>query len=220
MFVEDASLIIIQEDNMSFIDRIVYMILTPKTEWGVIAAEEPDADSIFIRYALPLIIASTAVAVIGYTFVWTGGVRGTDALVTRGMYYGIETALIGTLGLWLTAVIVNALAQYFGSEKNMGRSMQLVAYAMTPIWLGGLLMIYPPIGFIGILFGFYGLYLLYLRLPQLMKTPQDNIVKYRLISIVILLDIYIGLGILFRMFIWDAMTNFLTHVLINAHPLK
>ena len=214
---------------MSLIGRGVYMILTPKTEWEIIAEEEPNADSIFMRYALPLIIASAAIAFIGYAFIWRGGFDDTvitwggsfeDKVINRGLYYGFQTIFIGVLGVWLTALLVNALAPYFGSEKNMGRSMLLVTYAMTPVWVGGLLMIYPPIGFIGLLFGLYGLYILYVGLPYMMKIPQEKIVTYRVLSIVILLDIYIGLGFIFRMFLWDATINFLTHVLINAHPLK
>lgn len=214
---------------MSFIDRGVYMILAPKTEWEVIAEEEPNADAIFMRYALPLILASAAIAFIGYAFIWSGGFDDSvitwgasfkDKVISRGLYYGFQTLFIGVLGLWLTALLVNVLAPYFGSEKNMGRSMQLATYAMTPVWVGGLLMIYPPIGFIGLLFGLYGLYILYVGLPFMMKTPKEKIVPYRVLSIVILLDIYIGLGFIFRMFLWDAMIYFLTHILINAHPLK
>ena len=214
---------------MSLAGRIKNIIITPKTEWAVIASEEPNADSIFLRYALPLIIVSAAAGFIGYAFIWSGGFDDTiinwggsfrDKVINRAIYYGFQTVFIGAFGLWLTALIVNALAKYFESEKNMGRSVQLIAYVMTPVWIGGLLMLYPPLGFIGLLFGLYGLYLLYLGLPQLMKTPSEKIVTFRVISIVILLDVYIGLGFLFRLFLWDAMIDFLTHVLINAHPLK
>lgn len=62
------------------------MILAPKTEWEVIASEEPNADSIFLKFALPLIIAGAAVSAIGHTIVLGGGTYGTDALVQRGVY--------------------------------------------------------------------------------------------------------------------------------------
>jgi hypothetical protein len=115
---------------------------------------------------------------------------------------------------------VNALASKFGSEKDMAGVMELVCYSYTPILIGGLLMIYPPIGFIGLLFGLYGLYLTYLGLPQLMNTPQEKVVPYTVVSIGILLVIYIGLGFIFRMILWDMITGILKSILINAHPLK
>ncbi len=213
---------------MSFVNRIKNMILAPKKEWAVIAAEEPNTDAIFTKYALPLVVASAAAGFIGYAFIWRHGLHDfwregyndTDALFNRGLSFGIQAVLVGALGVWLTAVVVNALAQKFGSEKNMGRSMQLVAYAMTPVLIGGLAMIYPPVGGIGLLFGSYGLYLLYLGLPQLMKTPEDKILPYSVLSIAVLLVIYIGIGFLFRVFLWDVMIDFLKNMQINAHPLK
>jgi hypothetical protein len=224
---------------MSLISRTKNMLLSPKTEWAVIAAEEPNLKDIFLGYALLLVIASAAAAFIGHTFIWRGdGIElpsmgrppaGIDLPVVTinetaalgwGMYYGFQTLVVGVLGVWLAAAIVNALAANFGAEKNMGRSMQLIAYAMTPVWIGGLLMIYPPIGFIGLLFGLYGLYLLYLGLPQLMKTPQEKIVPYSVFSIVISLVIFIALGFLYRLLLWDMIIYMLNNIQINAHPLK
>jgi len=49
---------------MSLLTRAKNMILTPKTEWAVIAEEEPNAINVFVGYALPLIIISSAAAFI------------------------------------------------------------------------------------------------------------------------------------------------------------
>ncbi|MFI5263004.1 MAG: Yip1 family protein [Candidatus Kapaibacterium sp.] len=204
------------------------MILAPKTEWAVIAAEESSATAVFMSYAFPLILASAAAGFIGYTFIWRDavyefswreGVNETAAL-TWGLFFSIRTLLIGALGVWLVAAGVNAQAKNFGSEKNMGRAMQLVAYAMTPAWLGGIIMIYPPIGIIGLLFGLYGLYLLYLGLPLMMKTPKEKVVTYTVISILMLLGIYTILGFIYRILLWDVIFGTLKNVQINAHPLK
>jgi len=203
---------------MSLVYRAKNLILTPKTEWAVVAGEEPNADVVFLRYALPLIIVSASATFVGYAFIRNEGFN--DTAFNRGLYFGIQTLLIGALGLWLTAIVINALAQNFGSEKNIGRAMQLIAYSMTPVWIGGLLMIYPPIGFIGLLFGLYGLYLLYLGLPQMMKTPHDKIGVYSGFSIVILLVICIALGFIYWIILWDIIVGIFKSVLINSHPLK
>jgi len=58
--------------------------------------------------------------------------------------------------------------------------MQLVVYAMTPVWIGGLLVLYPPIGIIGLFFGLYGLYILYLGFPDMMKTSQEKTYRMHL----------------------------------------
>jgi hypothetical protein len=181
---------------MNLVDRAKNIIMTPKTEWAVIAAEEPNANAIFTGYVVPFLLLDAAAAFIGHAFIWGSGHYG-DYAMRWGIYNALSTLIGGSLGVWLAAAIVSALAPSFSSEKNMGRAMQLVAYSYTPAWVGGLLMIFPPIGFIGMLFGIYGLYLLYLGLPHVMKTPQDKVVTYMVISILVLIGVYVIVGIIF-----------------------
>ncbi len=114
-----------------------------------------------------------------------------------GLYFALMGAVGGILGVWLTAFVVNALAPNFGSEKNMGRAMQLVVYAYTPLWVGGLLGIIPMLGWLGMLFGIYGLYLMFLGLPLTMKTPADKVITYLVITIIALIVIYFIVGAIF-----------------------
>lgn len=181
---------------MSLVDRAKNIIMTPKTEWAVIAAEEANPSAIYTGYVLPFLIVDAAAAFIGHAFIWGAGHYG-DFAMRWGIYQAMLTLIGGTLGVWLTAMVVNALAPSFGSEKNMGRAMQLVAYSYTPAWVGGLLMVFPIIGWLGSLFGLYGLYLIYLGLPHTMKTPADKVVTYMVITILILIGIYIVVGLIF-----------------------
>ena len=181
---------------MNLVDRAKNIIVTPKTEWAVIAAEEANAKAIYMGYVLPFLVAGAVAAFIGHAFVWGMGHYG-DFAIRWGIYQALMVLIGGSLGVWLTAMVVNALAPSFGSEKNMGRAMQLVAYSYTPAWVGGLLMIFPPLGWIGSLFGLYGLYLIYLGLPHTMKTPADKVITYLVISILVLIGIYIVVGMIF-----------------------
>jgi hypothetical protein len=188
---------------MKLIDRAKNIIMTPKTEWAVIASEEPNGQSIFMSYALPLILASAAAAFIGHALFW-GGHYGAYSF-KWGLYFALQIVIMGAIGVWLTAAVINALAPSFSSEKSMGRAMQLVIYSMTPAWIGGLLMIFPPIGVIGMIFGIYGLYLMYLGLPHTMKTPQDKSVPYIVVSIIALIVIYAIIGWIFREIFFGMM---------------
>lgn len=181
---------------MNLVDRAKNIIITPKTEWAVIASEEPNANAIYTGYVLPFLVIDAIAAFIGHAFIWGAGHYG-DFAIRWGIYNAMLILVGGSLGVWLTSMIVNALAPSFGSEKNMGRAMQLVAYSYTPAWVGGLLMIFPPLGWIGSLFGFYGLYLIYLGLPHTMKTPADKVVTYMVIAILVLIGVYIVVGMIF-----------------------
>jgi hypothetical protein len=82
--------------------------------------------------------------------------------------------------------VIDALAPNFSSEKNIGKSAQLVAYASTPSWLAGIFMAFPTLGFMGLL-GLYGIYLFYIGLPVLKKTPADKRVIYMIISAIVII---------------------------------
>ena len=182
---------------MSLVTRAKNIIMTPKTEWAVIAGEEANANGIFMSYALPLIILDAVAAFIGHAFIWGASHYGGGYAMSWGLYFALMSVVGGVLGVWLTAFVVNALAPNFGSEKNMGRAMQLVVYSYTPMWVGGLLGIIPILGWLGMLFGIYGLYLIYLGLPHTMKTPADKVVTYMVITILALIVIYVIVGAVF-----------------------
>jgi len=182
---------------MNLIGRAKNIIMTPKTEWAVIASEEPNANAIFMGYALPFIILDAVAAFIGHAFIWGSSHYLGGMAMSWGLYFALMGVVTAILGVWLTAMVVNALATNFGSEKNMGRAMQLVVYAYTPMWVGGLLNIIPFLGWLGMLFGIYGLYLIYLGLPHTMKTPADKVLTYMIITIVALIVIYFIVGAIF-----------------------
>jgi hypothetical protein len=57
-------------------------------------------------------------------------------------------------------------------------------YSYTPAWIAGVLHIIPTLGLLIIFAALYGLYLLYLGLPVLMKCPQDKAAGYTVIVVV------------------------------------
>jgi hypothetical protein len=175
---------------MNLVERAKNIIMTPKTEWAVVAAEEPNAMQILTGYVIPLALIPAVASVIGYGVIG----RGMGTSLTWGIGMGVISFVSTVLGVYLTAFVVDFLAPNFGSQKNFGRAMQLVAYAYTPAWVAGILNIVPAIGILASLAGLYGLYLMYLGFPHTMKTPEDKIIIYLIVAIVALLVIYMILG--------------------------
>jgi hypothetical protein len=178
----------------NLIDRAKNIIVQPAREWDVISMETPNSNQIITGYVLPLAGAAALAAFIGYAFVGINmfGVR--VAGIDWGIYQAL-TILIGAIvSVYLTAVIIDALAPSFQSEKNFNRSLQLVAYSFTPAWLGGLLALIPSLAFIGSLFGLYSLYLLYIGLPKLKKTPADKQTGYFIVSLVVCIVVYMAVA--------------------------
>ncbi len=179
---------------MNIIPRIKNMITTPKTEWAVVSTEVTPSAKLLTAYVLPLVAAAALAAFIGYGFVG----RSTFGVKITGLNWGIYQALMvlisGLLSVYISAFVVDALAPTFKSEKNFDRSFQLVAYSLTPVWVGGLLAIVPMISFLGALFGLYGIYLWYLGLKPIKQTSDDNRTVYLIVSILVLILVY---GIVF-----------------------
>lgn len=171
---------------MNLVDRAKNIIVSPKTEWETIAGEQPDVGGIFTSYVIPMALIPAVATFIGYSFIGVGFMSG----ITFGIAYAVIGLLSSLIGVFLLALVVNLLAPNFGSEKDMGRAMQLVAYSYTPMWVGGILGLIPFLSWLGALFGLYGIYLMYLGFPHTMKTPQDKVVVYMIVTIIVLMVLY------------------------------
>jgi len=193
---------------MNLVDRAKSIIMTPKTEWPKIAVEEPNIGQIFTGYVLPLALIPTVASIIGWGF-----------FGSHSFTYGIATGLVALISafisVYLAAFVIDFLAPNFSSQKNLGRAVQLVAYSFTPMWLGGIFNLIPVISWIGGLIGLYGLYLMYLGIGHMMKTPQDKVMTYLIVSIIVLLVVYFVVAailgvIMFGIFGISALTATMT----------
>ena len=181
---------------MNLIERAKNIIVAPAKEWDVISTEQPDIGKIITGYVLPLAGAAAVAAFIGYGLIGVSyfGIRFKS--IDLGLYQAINVLITALISVFVSAFVIDALAPSFGSEKNMGRSVQLVAYSYTPGWVGGLLAIIPSIAIVGALAGLYGLYLLYLGLPKLKKTPEDKHIGYFVVSLLVIIVVYFVIGMI------------------------
>ena len=171
---------------MDVVQRAKNIIMTPKTEWLVIAAEEPITAEIFKGYVLPLALIPAIACVIGLGVVGMGMMSS----FSWGIAMGLIQFILAFVGVYISAYIVAFLAPKFGSHQDMGRAVQLVAYSYTPAWVAGILAIVPALGVLGFVGALYGLYLMYLGRPHMMKTPQDKVVAYLVVSIIAVIVTY------------------------------
>jgi hypothetical protein len=183
---------------MSLIDRVKNILLTPKTEWPVIAGESASAGSLFTGYAvilaaLPLIGALIGGLVLGSML---GGAGMGIVLVPAILGY-----ILGLAILYLMSIIANALAPSFDGQKDAIQALKLMIYSATPVWVAGLLSFIPGVGFLLSLAGFgYGCYLIYLGAPVLMKVPEQKSIGYSIVTVLI----------------WIVLTFVITGIIVGA----
>jgi len=180
---------------MPLVERAKNICLKPKSEWTVIAEETTASGTLIVGYVLPL-AAMSAVAgliggsVVGHTLPFIGTYR---IPIGTGLVLAIYRVVMAVVGVGVLALIINALAPSFGGEKNPQRALKVAAYSYTPAWLAGLFMLLPGLGVLALLGALFGLYVLYLGLPRLMKSPEDRSLVYT--AVVVICAIVIGLVI-------------------------
>lgn len=180
----------------SLIARVKGILFQPKAEWEKIDGEYATVKSVFVPYALILAAIAPIANFIGLGFIGTT-VLGTTVkypLIAAAVSSGISYVL-GLVGVYLVALIINALAPSFGGEKNPVKAAQVAVYSWTAAWVVGIFGVVPMLGILGIL-GLYSLYLLYLGLPKLMKAPQDKAVVYTIVSVICGIGVFFVVGII------------------------
>lgn len=170
---------------MNLIERVKNILITPKTEWDVINGETATPQSLLMGYVLPLsLVAAVGSLLKGFLF---AGILSLKFFIITAVIAFIASIL----AYYITVIIVDMLAPSFGSEKDMGKSAQLVAYSGTPSYIGGLLSFIPVIGWIVSLAAWvYGVYLMYLGIGPLKKTPEDKKVVYMIVAFLIMIVLY------------------------------
>ena len=162
------------------------ILLTPSTEWPVIAAEPSSSSAIYLRYVAPLVAIGVIATFLGQTLVGTSA--GPLGMVRVGIFAGLMHAILlfglSFLQVFLISWLVDVLAPSFGGQPNSLAALKVTAYSFTPGWVAAVLNVVPVLGVIGVLAALYGLYLLYLGLPVLMRSPKDRSVGYTVVLVI------------------------------------
>ncbi|HEY6642744.1 Yip1 family protein, partial [Povalibacter sp.] len=180
------------------IERAKAILLTPKTEWPVIAGEPATVADLYKNYilvlaAIPAIFGFLKMSLIGVSIPFAGTFR-------VGVMAGLSSMLVGyvltLVMVFVMALIVDALAPSFGGQKNQTQALKSVAYAYTASWVAGIAQIVPFLGTLIMIAGaIYSIYLLYLGLPHTMKSPPEKAAGYTAVVIIIaiVLSFIVGL---------------------------
>jgi hypothetical protein len=178
----------------NLVARVKNILLTPKTEWPVIAAEPDTTAGLYTKYILILaalgpIAQFLKMTVIGMSVPFVGNFR-----VDMGT--GLEMLIlsyVGSLiGVYVFALVINALAPTFGGQKDSVQALKAAAYSSTAVWVAGIAQL------IGLLSGLimlaalvYCIYLLYHGLQHTMKAPADRAGGYTAATIVVAIIVWI-----------------------------
>jgi hypothetical protein len=187
---------------MNIVDRIKKILLQPKMEWEIIAAETTTTSELYRNYIMPLaaigLVASIiGMSVIGISMPFTGTFR---IPITNSIGSAVVQYIFGLIGVYILALIIDLLAPKFAGEKNMNQALKLAAYSYTAGWLSGIFVVIPTLSILMIL-GLYSLYLLYIGIPILMKAPKEKSLGYTVAVVIAAIIIFMIIGWISRAFI-------------------
>lgn len=166
---------------MNLIARAKAILVTPKQEWTVIDPEPLNITELLIGYVLPLAAIGPIARFIGFSIFGFGGFR---LSMGWGISQAITSFVLGVIGVFVLAWVINALAPTFGATQSMPQAIKLSAYSMTAAWIAGIFYLLPFLAILALIGALYSLYLFYVGLPVLMKVPADKVVTYAVVIFV------------------------------------
>jgi len=185
---------------MNLVERVKAILLQPKSEWPVIERESGDAGYLFTNYVCIVSAIPAVCSFIGTVIAGLG--------IVGGLMYAVVTYVLGLVGVFVMAYVIDFLAGTFNGQKNLDNAMKVSAYAPTAAWVAGVFNIIPALSVLGIL-GLYSVYLLHTGIIALMKPPEGKAIIYTIAVIVCLFVVYLvvfsiigalfGIGMMSRM---------------------
>jgi hypothetical protein len=170
--------------------RAVGILTDPRREWTVAAAESTDVSAILTQYVMVLAAIPAAALLIGMG--WFGVSIAVGAAVTSYV-----TSIVSTV---IAALVIERLAPRFSSIGDTAQALKLVAYASTPVWVAGVVYIVIVLSPVVVLAALYAVYLFYVGLPIVMKTPLDKVVPFMVVAAITIVVINIVLRLLLQAF--------------------
>ncbi len=179
-----------ETETMDIMARAKGLLLDPRREWAIIAAEPADMASMFKNYVVILAGLSSIAGLLG-TLMMSLGVLGFGAVLTSAIL-GFVLALVG---VFVLSKIIEFLAPRFGAQADGNAALKLAVYAPTASWVGGMFMVIPWIGWIPALAGgIYSLYLFYIGTPTVIRIQPDRVMGFAIsvVVVAVLVNILIG----------------------------
>jgi len=170
------------------------ILFEPRATFKEVDSEFTKPGALWARYILPLALIGPVAGAVG-RLIFGKRIAGTSLAESLSIGGAVTWAVIA-LVLALVAVfvltqVISLLAPGFGGQKNDVQALKVAAYSSTPVWLAGIFNLHGRFLMVGIIVSLYGLFLLYLGLPTLMKVPKDRAMGYTAVVIIAAIVIFL-----------------------------
>jgi hypothetical protein len=184
---------------MNLVERAKGILLNPKNEWAVIDTEPATVGSLYSGYIIPLSAIPAVSTFIGWSVIGVSLLGFRYRIPTGTALTGVAVQYaLGLVGVFVLALIIDALAPSFGGQKSQIQALKVAAYSSTASWIAGIFMIIPSLAVLALLGGLYSLYLMFVGLPIVMKSPSDKALGYTAVVVIAAIVLYVVIGVAVR----------------------
>jgi hypothetical protein len=181
--------------------RIRNILFTPSEEWGRIDAEPATVRGLYVGYACILAAIGPVARLIGEQLFGAHIISfvGPPIVLRPPLIQSLAAAVAGyglnLAGVFVLGLVIDLLAPSFGGGRSRIQALKVAVYSWTAAWIFAIFQLVPQVSSLSII-GVYSLYLLYLGIPRLMKSPADKALVYSILAIAVAMAIWIVLQII------------------------
>jgi len=176
------------------VGRARAILFEPRATFKEVDSEFTKPGALWGRYILPLALIGPLAGAVG-RLIFGKRIAGTSLAESLSIGGAVTWAVIALVlalaAIFVLTQVISLLAPGFGGQKNDVQALKVAAYSNTPVWLAGIFNIHGRFLMVGIIVSLYGLFLLYLGLPTLMKVPQDRAMGYTAVVIIAAIVIFL-----------------------------
>jgi len=176
------------------VGRARAILFEPRATFKEVDSEFTKPGALWGRYILPLALIGPVAGAVG-RLIFGKRIAGTslaESLSIGGaVTWAVIALVLALVAVFVLSQVISLLAPGFGGQKNDVQALKVAAYSNTPVWLAGIFNIHGRFLMVGIIVSLYGLFLLYLGLPTLMKVPQDRAMGYTAVVIIAAIVIFL-----------------------------
>ncbi|MDA4135525.1 MAG: YIP1 family protein [Thaumarchaeota archaeon] len=140
--------------------------------------------SLMINYVAVLATIPFFATLLGDLWYYAHDGKYASAIPAAIFAYILELVAIFVLG-----IVIWKVGPSFGTKVSQDMATTLAAYVYTPVFLISIVYLIPPISLLVIVGLLYGLYIFYKGVPILLNTPQDKVLVYVIVVLVVALVI-------------------------------
>ncbi|OJV91074.1 MAG: hypothetical protein BGO34_15845 [Bacteroidia bacterium 44-10] len=181
---------------MNIYQRAKNLLLAPAKEWQSIDEEDVNSSHV-LTYLLVLALIPAVAGFIGMGFIGLNVFGIHSGSIGWGFRNAISTYLGIVGGAYISAFVIDFLADKFQATSSFNVAFKVVAYSYTPMCVAGVFYLIPSLSFLVPLAGLYGLYILYTGMKPMLKVPEDKMMGYFIVCLLSIIVVSMVVGAIF-----------------------